>query len=169
MNSKNQACEFKMAAKVNEDNNENNNNEEDDIIEEEEDDDVLNDDVLNDDELNNDVLNNDAEDFLMFLNQPVTQENISKLTELSYVKEFDEVWSRERLHLHASFSTSRRKFIGKRGDFYQNLTLLYPAPTNESTFYIRFTSNGMKNILIRHCEFDIQLCYIVNYKKATIL
>ena len=112
---------------------------------------------------------NELNDFLKFLNQPVRHEYRDKLNDLSTEKEFDEVWSRDRLHFHASFSTSRRKFIGKRGDFYQNLSLLYPAPTNESTFYIRFTSNGIKNILIRYCEFDIQLCYIVNFKKAAIL
>ena len=111
----------------------------------------------------------ELDDFLRFLNQPLTQENREILMNESEVKTFHEVWSRDRLYFHASFSTSRRKFIGKQGDFYQNLTLLYPSPTNESTFYIRFTSNGVKNILIRHCEFDIQLCFIVNYKKSAIL
>lgn len=108
--------------------------------------------------------------FLQFLNQDeimpyktiLEQKNIQ-------IKTFHNVWNRERLYFHASFSTSRRHFIGKRGDFYQNLTLLYPPPTNESTFLIRFTTNGTRNILIRYCEFDIQLCYIVNYRKATIL
>ena len=113
--------------------------------------------------------NDELQDFLQFLNQPVTTTTRSILTTSSEIKAFDEVWSRDRIHFHASFSTSRRKFIGKRGDFYQNLTLLYPPPTNESSFYIRFTSNGMKNILIRYCEFDIQLCFIVNYKKTIVL
>ena len=111
---------------------------------------------------------NELDDFLKFLNQPILYgRNILQTT--NALKEFNEVWSRDRLYFHASFSTSRRKFIGKQGDFYQNLTLLYPSPTNESTFYIRFSSNGVKNILIRHCEFDIQLCFIVNYKKSAIL
>ena len=113
--------------------------------------------------------NDEIKDFLMFLNQPVNEESRAKLQNDTITKVFEEVWSRDRIHFHASFSTSRRKFIGKRGDFYQTLTLLYPPPTNESTFYIRFTSNGMKNILIRHCEFDIQLCFIVNYKNTTVL
>ena len=113
--------------------------------------------------------NEDINEFLKFLNQPIDEETIYTLTTNSYHKTFSEVWSRDRIHFHSSFSTSRRKFIGKRGDFYQSLTLLYPPPTNESTFYIRFTSNGMKNILIRYCEFDIQLCFIINYKKTVIL
>lgn len=109
------------------------------------------------------------DDMLKFLNQPVDIEHRVILSDKTETKIFDEVWTRDRLYFHASFSTSRRKFIGKCGDFYQTLTLLYPSPTNESTFYIRFTSNGIKNILIRHCEFDIQLCYIVNFKKAVVV
>ena len=116
-----------------------------------------------------DGFNDEIKDFLQFLNQPVNDDIRRELSEFTYKKTFTEVWSRDRIHFHASFSTSRRKFIGKRGDFYQNLSLLYPPPTNESTFYIRFTSNGMKNILIRYCEFDIQLCFIVNYKNSIAL
>ena len=108
-------------------------------------------------------------EFLEFLNQPTDDEHYNLCKQLTEAKVFNEVWNRDRLYFHASFSTSRRKFIGKRGDFYQSLTLLYPPPTNESTFYIRFTSNGNKNILIRYCDFDIQFCYIVNYKKTAIL
>ena len=108
-------------------------------------------------------------EFLKLLNQPLTDEAYNLCKSPSQYKVFTEVWNRDRMHFHASFSTSRRKFIGKRGDFYHNLTLLYPPPTNESSFYIRFTSNGMKNILLRYCEFDIQLCFIVNYKKTSVL
>ena len=111
----------------------------------------------------------ELDDFLRFLNQPVNADARKALAKDTTIMEFNEVWSRDRLYFHASFSTSRRKFIGKQGDFYQNLSLLYPSPTNESTFYIRFSSNGVKNILIRYCEFDIQLCFIVNYKKSLIL
>ena len=111
----------------------------------------------------------ELDDFLKFLNQPLNDKSRNSLTTMNDEKLFTEVWSRDRIHFHASFSTSRRRFIGKSGDFYQNLTLLYPPPTNESTFYIRFTSNGMNNILIRHCEFDVQLCFIVNYKNSVVL
>lgn len=108
--------------------------------------------------------------FLRFLNQDEIMpcKKMLEQADVQY-KEFNDVWNRDLLYFHASFSTSRRQFIGKRGDFYQNLTLLYPPPTNESTFYIRFSSNGIKHILLRYCDFDVQLCYIVNYRKATIL
>ena len=110
----------------------------------------------------------DADEFLRFLNQEVSDENQDILVNDSKKKVFNEVWNRDRLHFHASFSTSRRHFIGKRGDFYQNLTLLYP-PSNETTFNIRFTSDGYHNILLLYTEFDVQLCFIVNYMKSIVL
>lgn len=109
------------------------------------------------------------DELLMLLNQPLTNENRLKLTNMSINKVFDEVWSRDAIFFHSSFSTSKRKYIGINGDFFTNPTVLYPPPTNESTFSIRFTSNGSKNILIRHCVFMIQLTFIVNFMKTKIL
>lgn len=108
-------------------------------------------------------------ELLRFFNQPVIDENIRILTESNLNKQFNEVWDRDVVQFHASFSTSKRKFIGISGDFYTIPTVLYPGPTNESTFYIRFTSNGYNNLLNRHSVFMIQLSYFVNYQKAKIL
>ena len=111
----------------------------------------------------------DLKDFLRFLNQDTSDEMLKYLKSDSEKKEFYNVWSRDRLYIHASFSTSRRKYIGKRGDFYPVMNLLYPLPSNESTFSIFFTSDGKRTILIRYCNFDIQLCFITNYKNSLAL
>ena len=112
----------------------------------------------------------DLDEFLKFLNLPKHSSSESLLMRASTTeKVFNNVWSRDRLYIHSSFSTSHRKYIGKRGDFYQNMNLLYPLPSNESIFHIFFTSDGQKHIPIRHCNFDIQLCFIVNYKKSIVL
>ena len=111
----------------------------------------------------------DLKEFLEFLNQPTDEESLEALKDYTYEMVFDNVWSRDRLYVHSSFSTSHRKYIGKRGDFYQNMNLLYPLPSNESVFHVFFTSDGKKTILIRYCNFDIQLCFIVNYKKSVVL
>ena len=116
----------------------------------------------------NDNGNKDVDEFLKFLNQPLTDDIRNVLLQDSKQKVFNEVWDRNRLHFHSSFSTSRRHFMGKRGDFYQNLTLLYP-PSNETTFNVRFTTDGYKNILLRYTDFEIQLCFIVNYQKNNVL
>ena len=111
----------------------------------------------------------DLKDFLQFLNQDDSDEMIKYLKADTETKEFYNVWSRDRLYIHASFSTSRRKYIGKRGDFYPVMNLLYPLPSNESTFSIFFSSDGRRTILIRYCNFDIQLCFITNYKNSLAL
>ena len=116
-----------------------------------------------------DEFQDDLKDFLRFLNQDTSPEMIAYLHAESEVKEFYNVWSRDRLYIHASFSTSRRKYIGKRGDFYPVMNLLYPLPSNESTFSIFFSSDGRRTILIKYCNFDIQLCFITNYKNSLAL
>ena len=116
-----------------------------------------------------DELLDDLKDFLHFLNQDDSDEMINYLHNDTAEKEFYNVWSRDRLYIHASFSTSRRKYIGKRGDFYPVMNLLYPLPSNESTFNIFFSSDGKRTILIRYCNFDIQLCFITNYKNSLAL
>ena len=45
---------------------------------------------------------------------------------------------------------------------------VYP-PSNETTFNVRFTTDGYKNILLRYTDFEIQLCFIVNYQKNNVL
>lgn len=109
------------------------------------------------------------DELLKFLNQDLTNENRNILLNPSVSKEFNEVWNRDEVFFHASFFTSKSKFIGISGDFYMTHTVLYPPPTNESTFYIRTTTNGSKNILIRHCVFMVQLVFIVNFMKTKIL
>lgn len=72
---------------------------------------------------------------------------------------FENVWNRKTLYFHSSFSTSKRKLIGKNYDFYPSLSQWYPAPTNETTFYVQLSSNGIRKIFLRYCNIDIQLCF----------
>ena len=110
--------------------------------------------------------NSQLKELLKFLNQELNDENISKLITLTTEKKFTNVWDREYLEFHASFSDSKRSFIGIKGDFYQKPNVLYNSPTDGSTFTIRFTSDGKHNIFPIHCRFIIQLCFIFNYKKT---
>ena len=109
------------------------------------------------------------ESFLKFLNQNTTSDDIKKLTEYSTTKTFDNVWDREYLEFHASFSDSKRRFIGIKGDFYEKPTVLYNAPTDGSTFNIKFTSDGKNSIYPKYCRFIIQLVFMYNYKKTIVL
>lgn len=106
--------------------------------------------------------------FLKFLNQERTDENRNLLTTLSESKTFKNVWDRSSLQFHASFSDNRRGFIGLNNDFYENPSVFYDPPTNSSNFWIRFTTDGVHQILPRYCRFYIGLCYVRNYKNSLV-
>lgn len=112
----------------------------------------------------------EIKDFLKFLNQSTTNsELLNSLANYSLYKKFSNVWDRENLYVHASFSTAKRHYLGKRGEMHDKPNKLYPGPTNDTTFYLRFTSNHIKNILPQHTDFTIELSFIVNYSKSNAL
>ena len=106
--------------------------------------------------------------FLKFLNQERTPENRQYLIDYSESKTFHNVWDRSSLQFHASFSDNRRGFIGLNNDFYENPSVFYDPPTNSSNFWIRFTTDGVHQILPRYCRFYIGLCYVRNYKNSLV-
>ena len=106
--------------------------------------------------------------FLKFLNQERTDENRQYLIDDSDSKTFHNVWDRSSLQFHASFSDNRRGFIGLNNDFYENPSVFYDPPTNSSNFWIRFTTDGVHQILPRYCRFYIGLCYVRNYKNSLV-
>ena len=110
-------------------------------------------------------------EFLKLLNQDFTdQDTINSLTSASTmtpsIKVFDNVWNRDRIYFHASFSTSHRQFIGENGDFYPNLSLLYPAPDNTSTFRVNCSTDTKHFITPLYSKICIQLAFITNYKRS---
>jgi len=107
--------------------------------------------------------------FLRFLNQDLTTDTINECEELDSIKEFHNVWDRDRLVFHASFSDSKRSFIGVNGDFYQKISLLYNEPSGTTTFNVRFTSDGQHPILLKYCIVIVQLTFIINMRKAIAL
>ena len=114
------------------------------------------------------VAENNLNFFLKFLNQERTDENRQYLIDYSDSKTFHNVWDRSSLQFHASFSDNRRGFIGLNNDFYENPSVFYDPPTNSSNFWIRFTTDGVHQILPRYCRFYIGLCYVRNYKNSLV-
>ena len=106
--------------------------------------------------------------FLKFLNQERTTENRAILNNYSNEKSFHNVWDRSSLQFHASFSDNRRSFIGLNKDFYENPSVFYDPPTNSSNFWIRFTTDGVHQVLPRYCRFYIGLCFVRNYKNSLV-
>ena len=114
-------------------------------------------------------VNTNLIEFLKFLNQNTTNDDIGILKNYTKNKTFNNVWNREYLEFHASFSDSKRRFIGIKGDFYEKPTVLYNAPTDGSTFNIKFTSDGKNSIYPKYCRFIIQLVFMYNYKRTIVL
>ena len=116
---------------------------------------------------NEDVTDIDA--FLQFLNQPTAEvKDLEVLTNETAIKEFNGVWDRANLQFHASFSDNNRGFIGLNNDFYEKPSLFFDPPTNEYTFYIRFTTDGIHYIIPRYCRMYLGLCFIRNYKNSLV-
>ena len=106
-------------------------------------------------------------EFLKFLNQSIN-ETFDEIMKFKYEHVFKNVWDRGYIEFHASFSESKRQFIGINDEFYQKPSLFFKSPHDGSVFYIRFTTDGKTPILPRYCRFIIQLCFVINYNKAII-
>ena len=111
---------------------------------------------------------NNLDFFLKFLNQERTDENRNLLIHYSNDKHFTNVWDRQSLQFHASFSNNRRNFIGLNNDFYENPSIFYDPPTNKSDFWIKFTTDGRNQFIPRYCRFYIGLSFVRNYKNSLV-
>ena len=111
----------------------------------------------------------DAVQFLHFLNQEATQEN--KYEMASYEKEhlfYQDVWDRKHVHFHSTFSDSKRGYLGKNKDDLSHVNKLFKYSHGNTSFNIRFTTDGLNNFLPKYCNFVIELVFILNYKKNVI-
>lgn len=105
--------------------------------------------------------------FLKFLNQEETDENINLLTMPTKSKIFYNVWNRENLYFHTSFSNSKLHFLGINGDHFDNPSVFYPFSTNSNDFRVWFSTDLIHKIIPRHCEFILQLCFVMNVEDYT--
>lgn len=111
---------------------------------------------------------NNLESFAKFLNQDWNDEVKANLENYDEVKVFSNVWDRSTLQFHASFSDNRRGFIGLNDDFYQNPSVFYDPPSNTFNFWIKFTTDGIHQILPLYSRFYIGLCFVRNYKNSLV-
>ena len=119
----------------------------------------------------------DPVEFLKFLNQYPTDPN-DDTTYTGYdllttyglnhptEKTFDNVWDRETLFFHASFSSSRRQLIGRNKDFWTTPSKKYFFRDSTNDFYVTFSTDGVHKIFPYHCNFYLELTFILNYEKS---
>ena len=104
--------------------------------------------------------------FLRFLNQPETEANRTMLTDILSPKSFSNVWNRQSLYIHSSFSNSHRSLIGRNNDFYTSPSKKYQYSTSTNTFNIFFTSDGVTRIFPLYCDFYFDLSFILNFDRS---
>ena len=110
----------------------------------------------------------DLPEFAKFLNQGTDDSSLNYFRDYWEMKVFTNVWDRSTLQFHASFSDNRRGFIGLNEDFYENPSVFYDPPSNMFNFWIKFTTDGIHQILPRYSRFYIGLCFVRNYKNSLV-
>ena len=105
--------------------------------------------------------------FLEFLNQDNDQEGRDYINKPHQAKIFQGVWNRETLYFHTSFSNSKLHFLGLNGDHFDDPSVFYPFSTNSNDFRVWFTTDLIHPILPRHCDFLMQLCFVMNVEDYT--
>ena len=73
------------------------------------------------------------------------------------------VWDRIHLIYHASFAETRHRIIGRNNDHWDTPNKMFMVPsTDQDQFYIRFTTDGVHNILPIGCHFNVDLTFFLN-------
>ena len=77
------------------------------------------------------------------------------------------VWSREQLYVHASFSDSYNHFMCLTGDYWEKPGKLFKDNATGSDFTIYFTTNGYNRISPVSANILLELAFIIRTDKLT--
>ncbi len=110
-------------------------------------------------------------EFLKMFNQFTTDEAVEALKEPREdgILTFTNVWNRDDLFFHASFSDSTKQLIGFIRDSWQNPNICYSGSVSSDDFTVRFTQDTTTKVIPRNGTFFIQLTLIYNYRTALVL
>ena len=77
--------------------------------------------------------------------------------------DFNNVWNRESLFVHASFVNGTSfQVLGKSGEFYPKPSKMYRFNGNSPDFYFELSYDGIHPIPFKFARFIVQLSYIYN-------
>ena len=71
------------------------------------------------------------------------------------------VWSREPLYVHASFSNSTKHYLCRTGDFWFKPSKYYYDNINQNNFNVFFTTDGTHRIIPYSAVKIVELCFIL--------
>ena len=115
------------------------------------------------------VTNRDAAEFLKFLNQKIHYNYLYILTDHLSSHIFpQDVWDRKHVYFHSTFSDTKRGYLGKNKDDLSQVNKLFKYSHGNTSFNIRFTTDGLNNFLPKFCNFVIEFVFILNYRNNFI-
>ena len=89
--------------------------------------------------------------------------NVLYMLENRRVFEFNNVWNRKDIFVHASFVNGTSfQFLGKNGEFYTKPSKMYRFNGNSPDFYFELSYDGIHPIPHKFARFIVQLAYIYN-------
>lgn len=111
----------------------------------------------------------DYNHFWMFLNQigePFTNiaiNNYYKQDSLIYLYsyELNNVWNRESLYVHTSFSNSQHHYMCLSTDYWEKPSKLFYGNVNDNAFFIYFTTDGVNKIIPYYANKLVELSFVL--------
>ncbi len=121
-------------------------------------------------------LNQNVDNFLKIFNQKIYEDEPDGSNKNDYIEEcvldtltFYNVWNREDLYFHSSFSDSTRQIIGVNGDMWPDANVYYGGNLNSDDFTVRFTQDTVTRVVPRHGVLLIQFSLIYNYENTMVM
>ena len=107
--------------------------------------------------------------FWEFLNQignpfnSITTNQNYQHDSLSFVRQLklSNVWNRETLYVHTSFSSSQHHYMCLSNEFWERPTKLFYGNVNDNAFYVYFTTDGVNKIVPYYANKLIELSFVL--------
>ena len=78
-----------------------------------------------------------------------------------FIYELQNVWSREPLYVHATFSNSKKHYLCRTGDFWFKPSKYYYDNINQNDFERFFTTDGSHRIVPHDAVKIVEICFIL--------
>ena len=105
------------------------------------------------------LLNQTGNPFGSDENDP-SQYDVNTLNPVTEIQ-LSNVWSREPLYVHATFSSSKRHYLCRTGDFWFKPSKYYYDNITNNEFYVYFTTDGSHFVIPYDAIKVIELCFIL--------
>ena len=107
--------------------------------------------------------------FWMFLNQinqpfdDLKLNNNYQVNSMDYVQIYslNNVWNRETLYVHSSFSNSQHHYLCLSNEFWDRPSKLFYGNVNDNAFYIYFSTDGVNKIVPYYANKLIELSFVL--------